>query len=172
MPGRYTVRLTVNGRAYSQPLNIRMDPRVTTPTVALQQQFDLSMQAYNGVMVTNEMMDEVNHANEQLRKLQIAAAGNADRQKSIEALQQKVRELSGGQRQGPGAPAQAAAVDQLPLGRLAGSFSSMLDLLQDADVAPTMQAVRDMAALRVALARGQANWNVLKPQLQAAGVTF
>ncbi len=43
MPGRYTVRLTANGRTLSQPLIVRMDPRVQTPRVSLQQQFTLSM---------------------------------------------------------------------------------------------------------------------------------
>jgi len=145
---------------------------VTTPTVALQQQFDLSMQAYNGVVVATQMMAEVNRANEELRKMEASAAGNADRLKSIEALQQKLRELSGGQRPVPGAQAQPVPIDQLSLGRLTGSFSSMLDLLQDADVAPTTQAVRDMAGLRAALSRVQTNWSALKSQLQAAGISF
>ena len=34
-PGAYTVRLTVNGKAYTQPITIKMDPRVKiTPEVA------------------------------------------------------------------------------------------------------------------------------------------
>src|SRR5205823_6067329 len=38
-PGPYTVKLTVNGTTYSQPLTVRMDPRVKTPPLALHQQF-------------------------------------------------------------------------------------------------------------------------------------
>ena len=30
-PGQYTVRLTVNGTRYTQPITVRMDPRVKTP---------------------------------------------------------------------------------------------------------------------------------------------
>jgi hypothetical protein len=42
-PGAYTVRLTVNGKAYTQPITIRMDPRVKiTPDV--QQIFTLTTQ--------------------------------------------------------------------------------------------------------------------------------
>ncbi len=36
-PGQYTVRLTVDGKAYTQPITVRMDPRVTTSTVAIAQ---------------------------------------------------------------------------------------------------------------------------------------
>ncbi|HEX6559812.1 MAG TPA: hypothetical protein VF021_10130, partial [Longimicrobiales bacterium] len=43
MPGRYTVRLTVDGTRYEQPLTVRMDPRVKTPMPGLTQQFTLSM---------------------------------------------------------------------------------------------------------------------------------
>jgi len=39
LPGRYEVRLTVNGRALTQPLTVRMDPRVHVLPAALQQQF-------------------------------------------------------------------------------------------------------------------------------------
>ena len=42
MPGTYTVKLTVNGRTESQTVRIRMDPRVTIGTAALQAQFALA----------------------------------------------------------------------------------------------------------------------------------
>jgi hypothetical protein len=42
VPGRYTVRLTVGGRAYTQPLVVRMDPRVPVGAAALARQFALA----------------------------------------------------------------------------------------------------------------------------------
>ena len=172
LPGRYTVRLTVDGRSFTQPLIVRMDPRVTTSAAGLQQQFDLSMEAYNGIIASTQMMTEVNRANEEIRKNLAAASGNAERSKSLETLQQKVRELTGGPRSVPGSVAQSTPVDQMPLGRLAASFTSMLDLLQEVDATPTTQAVRDIGALRAALARAQGNWSALRSQLQAAGVNI
>jgi hypothetical protein len=171
MPGQYTVRLTVDGKSYTQPLNVRIDPRVTTPTTALQQQFDMSMQAYNGVITSTEMMVDVTRTSEQLRKAHDAAAGNVARLKTIEALQQKLRDLTGaGQRGGQGGAAQPTPVDQMQLGRLAGAFSSILDLLQDADAAPTSQAVHDLAALKIALTRSQTSWRALESEIRAAGI--
>jgi photosystem II stability/assembly factor-like uncharacterized protein len=41
LPGRYQVRLTAGGRSYSQPLTVRMDPRVTTPAAALARKFSM-----------------------------------------------------------------------------------------------------------------------------------
>ncbi|MCJ7628450.1 MAG: hypothetical protein MUO50_08695, partial [Longimicrobiales bacterium] len=49
LPGRYTLRLTVEGRSYSQTLTVKMDPRVRTPAADLQQQFELSMGLYEGM---------------------------------------------------------------------------------------------------------------------------
>jgi photosystem II stability/assembly factor-like uncharacterized protein len=43
-PGRYTTRLTARGRTQSQPLVVRMDPRVKTPTAGLARQFALASQ--------------------------------------------------------------------------------------------------------------------------------
>ena len=45
MPGTYTVTLTANGKTYTQPLMITMDPPVKATPVALKQQHDLSLAA-------------------------------------------------------------------------------------------------------------------------------
>ncbi|HEX8171362.1 MAG TPA: glycoside hydrolase [Thermoanaerobaculia bacterium] len=46
LPGTYTVRLTADGRTSTQPLTVRMDPRVKTSAEDLEQQFRLSMKVY------------------------------------------------------------------------------------------------------------------------------
>ncbi len=46
MPGNYVVKLTVNGKLFSQPLKVIMDPRVKTSLHDLQRQHDLSYQCY------------------------------------------------------------------------------------------------------------------------------
>src|SRR5580698_10128623 len=46
MPGTYTVKLTVDGKSYTQPLLIKMDPRVKTPVAELKKQYDLSDKCY------------------------------------------------------------------------------------------------------------------------------
>ena len=42
LPGKYTVRLTAGGKTLSQPLLVKLDPRLKTQPAALQQQFALS----------------------------------------------------------------------------------------------------------------------------------
>ncbi len=45
-PGRYTVRLSVNDRSYTQPLLLRLDPRVKTSAVGLRQLATLTREMY------------------------------------------------------------------------------------------------------------------------------
>ena len=49
LPGQYTVRLTVGGKAYSQLLTIRMDPRVKTPLAALAQEHAMAVSLFDGI---------------------------------------------------------------------------------------------------------------------------
>jgi photosystem II stability/assembly factor-like uncharacterized protein len=46
LPGRYTLKLTVDGATFTQPLTVKMDPRVETPAAELERQFKLSMTLY------------------------------------------------------------------------------------------------------------------------------
>src|SRR5579863_5622897 len=39
VPGRYTVRLTVDGKSSTAPLTVKMDPRVKTSVAGLQKKF-------------------------------------------------------------------------------------------------------------------------------------
>jgi len=43
LPGTYTVKLTLAGQVYSQPLTVIMDPRINTPLSGLEQQLSLSL---------------------------------------------------------------------------------------------------------------------------------
>ena len=42
LPGTYTLRLTVDGRSLTQPLVVKMDPRVKAPSVDIKLQYDTS----------------------------------------------------------------------------------------------------------------------------------
>jgi hypothetical protein len=46
MPGTYTIKLTVNNKTYSQPLLVKMDPRVQASFTDLQNQHEMSLSCY------------------------------------------------------------------------------------------------------------------------------
>jgi photosystem II stability/assembly factor-like uncharacterized protein len=64
-PGTYTVKLTVDGKSYEQPLTVKMDPRVKTPPLGLTQQFTLSKQMYDGMIDVQRALDEIRTAKNQ-----------------------------------------------------------------------------------------------------------
>jgi photosystem II stability/assembly factor-like uncharacterized protein len=55
LPGAYQVRLTVAGKSYTAPLEVKMDPRVTTSADDLRKQFDL-------LLKLRDRQDEMNKA--------------------------------------------------------------------------------------------------------------
>lgn len=52
-PGRYTLRLTVDGHSMTQPLTLRLDPRVTTPARGLAQLASLSREMYDDAVAAH-----------------------------------------------------------------------------------------------------------------------
>jgi photosystem II stability/assembly factor-like uncharacterized protein len=146
-PGTYTVRLTVAGRRYTQPLTVRMDPRVKTPPAGLAQQFTLSMGLYQALKEDSAALQQARGLRAELQSRRANARG--DVAATISALDQKVSMLagSGGGFGGGGAES---------LSRLTGNLAQLLDMLQDADVAPTpvvVEAVRERQATLSALLR-------------------
>jgi len=87
-PGQYTVKLTVDGKTFSEPLTVAHDPRVTIPEAAYQQQFELArkVEAEDAKLAT--AMGEANRLHAALQKARKGA--NGDLAKSIDALDAKV----------------------------------------------------------------------------------
>jgi photosystem II stability/assembly factor-like uncharacterized protein len=133
MPGKYTVVLTVDDQKYTQSLTVQMDPRVKTSMPDLQKQFDLSNQLYEDLMALQPVMEKAADAREKLKEMQKTATGA-----ELEKLQATSKELAaieggGGRRRRRGAQPE----------NLTGVHDQLLQvfgMLQEVDVAPTMQA--------------------------------
>ncbi|MEQ1605663.1 MAG: glycoside hydrolase [Pyrinomonadaceae bacterium] len=144
LPGVYSVKLTVDGKSYTQKLNVRIDPRVTTSAAALKQQFDLSIGTYERISRSRSLADTVRKKIAELEK-----------SKTNDGALAKLKTLLNGN---PPTPGTVAPVAEMPLGRIAGSLTSLLDLLQDADVAPSAQAVAATRDLWAALEKAEKAW--------------
>jgi hypothetical protein len=129
-PGTYTVRLTVADRAYTQPLTVKMDPRVKTPPEALAQQFALSMQVWDALQRDGGMLQEARSVRAQLQELRPKAKGGVAT--AIAALDAKAAAVAGS-----GGGFFGGGEGPETLSRLNGNLAQLLDMLQDADVAPT-----------------------------------
>jgi len=74
-PGHYTVRLTVAGRSYTQPLIVERDPRVTTPTADLEAQQALWNDARDRVRAIVEQTTRIDAMERELKAWQANTRG-------------------------------------------------------------------------------------------------
>ena len=136
MPGQYTVRLSINGKDYKRPLVIKMDPRVKSSEADLAQQFEVSKQLYDDLLLVSTALDQVSALRHELQELQ------EKKDKHVHAaaaeFEEKLDELAGGESR---RRRRAPSGDRDTLNHLRGALRGLLDLVQGADVAPTSQAV-------------------------------
>jgi photosystem II stability/assembly factor-like uncharacterized protein len=157
LPGQYTVVLTANGKSYSQPLTIKMDPRVKTSLAGLQQQFKLSHDLYTQLLTLSPAAEQASALRKQLKDLQPKATGES--LAAIKALDQKLQALAGGATRRPG-----AGTEPPTLGGLKTKFLTLFGVFQEADVVPSTQAAAAVADLQKQLPPLMDRWNALKSQ--------
>jgi hypothetical protein len=151
-PGRYRVRLTVDGAVSERPLDVRMDPRVSITAEDLQAQSDLSIAAYRGHLRLQQMRDAIDSA---LDRSDLAPA----RRPALRAL--RGEGLPGDSDVMYGSIYAAPEAKETVVG-LQEKFLHMLNLLQAADAKPTAQAREAVAALQKTLAALEARWAALR----------
>jgi photosystem II stability/assembly factor-like uncharacterized protein len=87
-PGQYTVKLTVNGKTYREPLTVVHDPRVTIPAKAFLQQFDLARKVEAEQAQLASATHEARALHAALGKARAGASGKL--LKSVDALDAEV----------------------------------------------------------------------------------
>jgi photosystem II stability/assembly factor-like uncharacterized protein len=163
MPGVYTVRLKVNGESYTQPLTVKMDPRVKTTLADLQQQHDLAMRAYRG-------WDSALDAYNRVRAMRIEVQGEA--RGAGDSVAVRLREadgrlgaLEGAGRRGPRGM-RGASSGIVSFSQLQGQYAMVLSLVEDADLPPTTQAIEGLQATEAADKKARAEWTAIMRQIK------
>ena len=87
LPGRYTVKLTANGKTYSQTLTVKMDPRVQTSSAELERQHRLSMKLYDLLRQDFDALTDVRAFRSDRR--------NSARENEAAALERSLTRLNG-----------------------------------------------------------------------------
>lgn len=161
LPGEYTVKLTVNGHSYLQPLTVKMDPRVKAPQDGLGQQHAIAMRCYDGMKQARVALEQVRKLRTQLRNL-MGRAGPGVLADAITALERKAAALEGaggGFRGGGGA---GGGSSEPSLSRVSGELMGLMGLVEGADVTPTTQAVAASEQVQRTLEQVLSRWSELK----------
>jgi len=151
-PGEYTVRLTVEGREFTQPLSLKLDPRVTTAPEDLARVADLSREMWEGAHAANAAFEEA-----RALVARLEAAGDTEAKARVEALAPAPSQRSSRYYSAPAGPPTLSGVSQ--------AMMSAAMAMQAADVAPT---ARQIAACEEAGAQFQEvmrAWRALKGSL-------
>jgi photosystem II stability/assembly factor-like uncharacterized protein len=158
-PGAYTVRLTVDGKSYTQPLTLRLDPRVKTPATGLTQLAALSREMYDGAMAAHAAYNQARALSAQLDKV-----SGPD----VTAFKAKVDSLAppqaGGRRGGRGGGRGRGGVPQGPatLETASNAMIAAAMAMQSADVTPTASEVAACTRARETAAATIRRWTTLR----------
>jgi len=144
LPGSYQIRLMVDGKTYTQPLKLTMDPRVKTTPQDLEKQFSLELKLVQALRQANQTVEDI-HAAAQAGKI-----STEDEKKLAGARRRR------GEAEPQGGPQQPA------FAQVIGNLAQLIVTVDSADAAPTTQA---MQAAEKTLAQAQAlsqQWEALK----------
>jgi hypothetical protein len=161
-PGQFTVKLTVNGKTYSQPITVKQDPRVKTPAPAMQQVYTLSKATYYAALDAQTAAKQAQAIRDQIATIQAQASGAAAN--ALASLDRKIAPLAPPQEANSGRGGRGGAPAP-PLDSLTGASAALagvMNLLQRADVRPTTVQLDAIAAARGTASAAMAKWNTIK----------
>jgi photosystem II stability/assembly factor-like uncharacterized protein len=167
-PGNYTAVLTVDGKSFTQPLAVQMDPRMKTSAADLQDQFDVSWQLYQLRLTLAPIGKKFDNIKEQLTKLKATAAERVDVTAKLEGFAQTLTQF------GPPNPRPGAQPSFFVL----ESTEKLFNEIQGIDAAPTAAVKEAVAGVQTKVEPVMHAWRklldsdlpALNQQLEQAGL--
>ncbi len=181
LPGTYQVKLTAAGQSLTQPLEVRMDPRVRTHPNSLAGQLKLASGIVEAMARDAAALRQVKGLRGRLAALPASARKGA-LGKAVAAVDGKAAAIAGsaGDEEGaaPSPPARRRGAAAADLAQLNDELGRLLVLLDGADEAPTTQQQAGFAELERRLGGTLAAWDELRhrglerlnARLQSAGM--
>ncbi len=159
VPGTYEVRLTVDGKTWTQPLTIVMDPRSTATPAQLDRQLTLALQVYAEAQQARKTMAQINSVQKQLSDLGPKLAGKPDLQAITNKATAELTQLMTGN----GANSHAMGLVAASTG-----LASALRVVESGDRTVPAQALDVYHTASAAFKAGDESWAVFqKTRLQA-----
>ena len=166
-PGDYEVRLTIDGKTFTQPLHITMDPRSTATPEDLAQQAQLGREIFTEALDARKAVSAIRKVQKQLSDLQPKVQQNPTLKASVDVASDELKNVLGD-----------ASSRDMGLDKANTGLTAALRVVESSDRAVPAQALEvyfeSSAAAKLALAK----WNdfkskrlpVLNHELEAAGL--
>ncbi|HET6199427.1 MAG TPA: hypothetical protein VFD93_03745, partial [Candidatus Acidoferrales bacterium] len=141
VPGDYTVKLTAGGQSYSQPLTVKMDPRVKASQADLQKQFDFTQQVLARTAEVNAAAQQAAALQKRLQEIapQVASPKDKKLADTVDELDKRVSALLGKPPAGElgGTP---EPTDRTTLRYVSGALGQVERVVESDDAAPSADA--------------------------------
>jgi photosystem II stability/assembly factor-like uncharacterized protein len=163
LPGVYTVKLTLEGKTYTQPLKVKMDPRSKTPIADLQKEFAIAMEVAHSQSEINQTQHDVQQLRSQIRQLRPQAHSNGSLASALDALDHLAEVVGGAP---PASTTYGVPVEppkeRVSLTVLSGEVAQLAFAVNSGDGPPTAEARKALADAQATLATTLAKWSTLK----------
>jgi hypothetical protein len=160
VPGNYIVKLTANGKSSTQPLTIKLDPRVKTPQDALARQFGLASRLATRLGEVSTASQQAGELRKQLDARKKDAGGNTELLTALQGLEKKVEaEVESESDAGfmlMGLPAPGKEHEPLP--KVAAALTGLLMIVDSSEVGPAADAAAASARWEEAAQETLARW--------------
>jgi photosystem II stability/assembly factor-like uncharacterized protein len=166
LPGLFTVRLTVGGKAYTQSLTIRMDPRVKTTPAALAQEHVMAVALFDAMVLDSVITGQVHRLRDRIHAARDELNG-ASATDLLNAFDEKLAGVEGagaggGRRGGGGGGARRGVSAGPTFASISGELLTLMNLIEEADVEPTAVQVAAVRKLQQDFASLEARWITLR----------
>jgi photosystem II stability/assembly factor-like uncharacterized protein len=153
LPGEYQVKLTAGGSSFTQPLTVKMDPRVPASAGDLARQLALASGVVEAMGQDAAALRQVRAVRARLKELSSKAKKGAlpPAMASLESALAALEEGGGGT--GP---------DKVGLAQANGDLAHLLEIAEGADAAPTTQAQKAFEDLQRTLGALLERWSQLR----------
>ena len=152
-PGTYTVRLTVDGNTFTQPVRVRMDPRVRTTAPVLAARDSLHFEIYRTVNALGDARTRVRALRASVAQQTASTRGpRADSLPNFDRQLAALEGAGGGRGRGAAPPAGRGLVQIPNLPQLQSELMTLYGAIEDSDNAPTTQIA---AAARTRLSQAR-----------------
>ncbi|MCU1309020.1 MAG: hypothetical protein JWO20_145 [Candidatus Angelobacter sp.] len=163
VPGQYTARLTANGKAYTQPFSVELDPRLKVTTEDLQLQFATSQKAAAKQAQISRASAQAASMTKQIKDLQTKSKPDDVTIAALEKFSQRVSDLAGRGTDVFG-PVDSVDTDQTSLRHLGTAFGQINSAVQSAAAAPTPDQLQALEENTTTLQSTLAEWQKVLTQ--------
>jgi photosystem II stability/assembly factor-like uncharacterized protein len=166
VPGEYNVRLTANGKSTSQPLVVKMDPRVQVSQEALTEEFRAASRVAGSLAEVSAANAQAQELRKQISERKTTATANAELMAALSELEKKIAEVVGSE--GPEQFGLFGLVlpgkDGSTLHKSSAALTSLLYLVESADAAPSADALTAIEKWQAAATEAMSRWKALDPE--------